>query len=417
LNNLSIVCFTFPPYDGIGGRRWAKFTKYLKKSGLDVHVIAADKKIINKKSNWENDTHLYKDSITFLPMNYPYILTTIPKGFIQKIQYRLATYYVKAFVKGNFFDHSSFFSNKLLIELERKISNGTNIIIVSCAPFHMAYEVIKLKKKYPTVTFMVDFRDPWTNNKTSFGYTGLSKKRLDFERYKEKEVIEKYDKVISVSDEMSNYFKSLLVRDQEKCITIPNGFDIEDIRNIPTQKIQNSKCRFIFTGTLYDKSIHMFQLFCNALIKLEKEIPEIKNHLQIDFFGQVPIGFYEISSKLDYINFHGTISSNLVYEEIQKSELALLFLTDDLNYSFSTKFYEYIAMNTSIVVVSKEGHTGKYIEANQLGYSICETNAKEKLKLIYEDWSNNTIISNANYKYENHEISNITQNQLLKILK
>jgi glycosyltransferase involved in cell wall biosynthesis len=415
LNSVTIVCFTFPPYDGIGGRRWAKFAKYIQKAGIDVHVIAADKQNLNKKSNWENDIILYKENITFLPMNYPYILTIIPKGIIQKIQYRLAWYYVKANVKGNFFDHSSFFSKNLLVEVEKKINAGSDKIIVSCAPFHMAYEVIKVKEKYPNVTFIVDFRDPWTNNKTSFGYTGLSKKRLDFEKYKEEEVIRKYDKVISVSDEMSNYFRSLIKTNKDKCITIPNGFDIEDIRSIEVSKRQKQKCRFIFTGTLYDKSLHMFKLFCDALIELVEELPDIKNHLQIDFFGYVPNGFNEISSQLDFLKFHGTVFNTKVYEEIQNSDLALLFLTDDLNYSFSTKFYEYIAMNTSIVVVSKEGHTGNYIETHQLGYALNEKNSKEKLKLIYDNWVNNSIVSNPNYNFKDHEISNITQNQLLKL--
>jgi glycosyltransferase involved in cell wall biosynthesis len=416
LNSVIIVCFTFPPYDGIGGRRWAKFAKYIQKAGINVHVIAADKQNLNKKSNWENDIILYKENITFLPMNYPYILTMIPKGIIQKIQYRLAWYYVKAIVKGNFFDHSSFFSKNLLTEVEKRIIAGTNKIIVSCAPFHMAYEVIKLKEKYPNVTFLVDFRDPWTNNKTSFGYTGLSKKRLGFEKYKEEEVIRKYDKVISVSDEMSNYFRSLIEINKDKCITIPNGFDIEDIRSIEVSKRQKQKCRFIFTGTLYDKSLHMFKIFCDSLIELVEELPDIKNHLQIDFFGYVPNGFNEISSQLDFLKFHGTVSTTKVYEEIQNSDLALLFLTDDLNYSFSTKFYEYIAMNTSIVVVSTEGHTGNYIEAHQLGYAVNEKNSKEKLKMIYNNWVNNSIVSNPNYNFKNHEISNITRNQLLKLI-
>ena len=93
-----------------------------------------------------------------------------------------------------------------------------------------------------------------------------------------------------------------------------------------------------------------------------------------------------------------------------------MFLTDDFNYSFSTKFYEYIAMKTSIVVVSKEGFTGKYIENNKLGYSINERNAKDKIKEIYNNWQDNTIINNPDYHYQNHEISYIVNNQLKDLI-
>jgi glycosyltransferase involved in cell wall biosynthesis len=416
LKSVTIVCFTFPPFDGIGGRRWAKFAKYLNRAGADVHVIAANKSIANNESNWLKDTVFFKDRISYLPMNYPFLLTTIPSGIIQKIKYRLAWYFVKLIVKGNYFDHSSFFSRNLLLELEKKIQGGTKNIIVSCAPFHMAFEVIKLKEKYSEVSFIVDFRDPWTNNKTSFGFTGLSKKRLEYEKFKERKVIEAYDKVISVSEEMTNYFKSILSTNTQKCITIPNGFDIEDIDIIDFKKSKNNICRFIFTGTLYNKSMHMFELFCKAISELEIEFPEIKGKIQIDFYGDVPNDFERQTKILNFVNFHGSVSTTQVYEEIQKSDLALLFLTDDLNYSFSTKFYEYIAMKTSIVVVSKEGFTGKYIENNNLGYSINEWNAKDKIKEIYNNWQDNTIINNPDYHYQNHEISYIVNNQLKDLI-
>ena len=61
----------------------------------------------------------------------------------------------------------------------------------------------------------------------------------------------------------------------------------------------------------------MFKIFCDSLIELVEELPDIKNHLQIDFFGYVPNGFNEISSQLDFLKFHGTVSTTKVYEEIQ----------------------------------------------------------------------------------------------------
>ena len=42
MNNLKhvlLISYSYPPYPGIGGRRWAKFSKYLSRLGFVIHVI------------------------------------------------------------------------------------------------------------------------------------------------------------------------------------------------------------------------------------------------------------------------------------------------------------------------------------------------------------------------------------------
>ena len=49
-----VVSYTFPPSPGIGGRRWAKFSKVLVQKGWDVDVIAA-KITRDSESVWMKD--------------------------------------------------------------------------------------------------------------------------------------------------------------------------------------------------------------------------------------------------------------------------------------------------------------------------------------------------------------------------
>jgi hypothetical protein len=51
--NILIIC-TFPPAPSIGGRRWAKFSKYLTRAGINVSVFAA-KSNKGDKSLWTKD--------------------------------------------------------------------------------------------------------------------------------------------------------------------------------------------------------------------------------------------------------------------------------------------------------------------------------------------------------------------------
>jgi hypothetical protein len=82
LKKAVVINFTLPPYPGIGGRRWAKFCKYLNREGVDLYLIAAHRASVGY-SPWLNDTLEYKEKIHFINPAYPKILGTIPNGIIQ----------------------------------------------------------------------------------------------------------------------------------------------------------------------------------------------------------------------------------------------------------------------------------------------------------------------------------------------
>ena len=101
-----IVNFTFPPFSGVGGRRWAKFAKYLKKLEVPFHIIAS--KRLETESNWTNDIGSYKEHITYIPGGYPLVLTSNPQTVTEKLKYRLALMREKYLSKGNYYDISKY---------------------------------------------------------------------------------------------------------------------------------------------------------------------------------------------------------------------------------------------------------------------------------------------------------------------
>lgn len=406
-----IVCFTFPPYNGIGGRRWAKFAKYLIEFGYTIEVVAAQKQG-GQLSPWAKDTRNYKT--TFLKGFYPKVLMSIPRNIIQKIWYKLSLKLVQLFSKGNPYDHSLYFEYTLLPYLEKQLKAGVSHIIVSVAPFNMAFKIGALKQKYPNTTFIVDFRDPWTNNKTSFGYANLSTQRMQFEQKKEKKVVEMYDKVVSVSDTMTEYFQ-MMAGKKDKCLTITNGFDMEDFIS-EKKTIKNEKLKLVFAGSLYDKAFHNFEALINALKELESKQPDIINQIEINIAGYMPQIYHEVANACNNIIYHGNLSLDATYKLLSEADAAMLFLTDDLNYTFSTKFYEYIALSLPIIVCSKYGVTSEYIVSNELGYAFTPDNMKESLIKVFEDWKAQKLIFNPNHSFEQYNIKNIVQNKLIPLL-
>ena len=82
-----LLSYFFPPYPGIGGRRWAKFAKYFTRRGLRVHVISAENPF-PEISAWQHDVDSNENIIQHpLPTGYPKILLSNPKNIFERAQY------------------------------------------------------------------------------------------------------------------------------------------------------------------------------------------------------------------------------------------------------------------------------------------------------------------------------------------
>ena len=86
-------------------------------------------------------------------------------------------------------------------------------------------------------------------------------------------------------------------------------------------------------------------------------------------------------------------------------------LTDDINYSLSTKFCEYLYCKKPILVFSKPGETTDFITENNLGFSISPNEIFQKIsnlesilleckKDINSDLLNRFDIANLAKKYD-----------------
>ena len=409
MNKILLVCYSFPPNPGVGGRRWAKFAKYLVKSGHYVEVINA-KLTTDKLSTWSKDAQLLheKNHVHSLPTSYPEIIKKIPKTLFQKIQYRLSLEYLKLKAKGNLYNKSSLWHLNLIPFVQKKLNEGFDTIICTAAPFHYLGEVAQLKVKFSSVNFIADFRDPWANNRISYGISDLNQKRLHEEKHLESSVFESFDYLICVDTIHETYIKGLNIN-PNKIKVIPNGFDPEDFSNIDTKKKQNSRINIVFTGSLYSKALTHLE----ALYKLLLGDKDLKQEFVFNFYGSIPKeAHYLFDNKAlqSTLIFHGKVSLKEVGEKIVTSDLAMLFLTDDLNYTKSTKFYEYIHLRKKIAVFSKYGPISQYIVNNKIGYSIEPRNIRESLLKIKKDYHKDNLNVPQDYSIEKYSIPTLLNN-------
>ena len=376
--SILIVNYGFPPFPGIGGRRWALFAKSLVKSGCNVYAIGA-RNPFSYQSSWQLSTDQISGYYP-LNLNYPSSLITFPPGLIGKIKYKLGLWLVKFKHKGNPYDRTIFWKTPLQSKIRELINQKQiNTVIVSVAPFSLLSHVNELVTEYPDVKFVADIRDPWTTNVNAYGYSSLSKSRFDYEVNIEKSCLSNYQLILTVNSTLTDYFHQLYPNN--KCVTLPNGFD-DNFSQVSknTVKLESDKINIVFSGSFYDNAFYLFKNLIDAISLIDN-----KSRVKFYFIGsnlESLIKYVSNSSVKDLFFFGKVESSAEVDLILQQANYAILYLTDDINYSLSTKFCEYIKHSKPILLFSKEGYTSRYIIDNDLGWHVSESNIKQVMNHI-----------------------------------
>lgn len=323
---LLIVSHVFPPAPGIGGRRWAKFAKYLDRKGYDITVLTSET-ISNTISEWAKDAKGLK--IETLPFRFPKIVADPERSFLKRLNYFFWVRILKLLENGNYFDRTIFWRKQVTTKISDLIEkNSIDCVIVTGGPFRLTNHVIGLHKKYPKVKFIADFRDLWTEDSEITFFSVISEKRKRIEKKIEKETILMADKVITTIDSITNYFSSLTVAD--KFVTISNGFDPEDFNDpedLPAD--DQGKIRFVYAGTLYINLQYIIKPLFAAIGELKKREPELYSKIEFQFIGKFPAeykNFIEENNIHDAIKVLDFLPLKMVFQKIKRSNYCLLIL-------------------------------------------------------------------------------------------
>src|SRR5687768_5132217 len=134
-----LISYVFPPYPGIGGRRWAKFAKYLSlRNDIELFVIAAQNPF-TARSLWSEDVKGLQH-ISYLPAKFPAVLLTSPRSFLKKLEYKIWETFLSVFSSGAIYDRSLFWNKSMVQKAEQLIrEHRIKNVIVAGAPFRAMY--------------------------------------------------------------------------------------------------------------------------------------------------------------------------------------------------------------------------------------------------------------------------------------
>ena len=383
MNKVLIVTYYWPPSGGAGVQRWLKFSKYLPEFGWEPVILTVDPDYaaypvtdFSLKEDLASAVKVYSTPATNYFSIYKKDISKIPAaGFANSVDNSLKGKILR-FIRGNFFlpdprkgwNKYAFKKACELIEAE-----GIRHIITTSPPHSTQLIGLKIKKKYPTIKWIADLRDPWTDiyYYKQFYPTFISK-WIDLKF--EESVLKKADKIITVGASLKNLYSLKVQGVENKTEVITNGYDEDDFSGI----IPTIPAIFTITyvGTLSD--IYPLDGFLNALHLFKEK----GNEYMLRFIGTVSKYQKDLiqskagDSTLEFIPY---IDHTTAIEFMLKSTVLLLIIPDhQSNKSIITgKIFEYIASGKPIICLGPvDGDAAGIIRDTGHGITFSYTDSK-----------------------------------------
>jgi len=346
---------------GGGVQRWLKMSKYIPEFGwMPVVYTAAPDNFVAEDRSLEKEVRADIEIIR-TPIFEPYgiyaKLTGQKKeksnysGFIKDKKPGLA-YKLSLFIRSNFFipDARKFWIRPSITYLKKWLAQNEVDAIITNGPPHSVHMIgLGIKKYFPHLPWIADFRDPWTN--IDF-YKEL--KLLPFadklHHRMEKRVLTVADRVVTVTWNWQSELSA--IADGRHIDLVLNGYDPADFSSFKSLKTD----KFIICHLGSMNKDRNPESFWNGISQLSNQDLSFKSSLEIHLIGPVDQSIHESIRRNDleqYIVARDFIPHAEAMEYLQKCDLLLLPINNSMNSKgiLPGKMYEYIATGKPVLSI------------------------------------------------------------------
>ena len=391
-----IITYYWPPAGGPGVQRWLKFVKYLPDFGWKPTVfipenpsypiiddtlakdVSTDLEIIRTKI-WEP----YQIAELFGKDNKKFKAGQFDVGNNQTWKSRLSIW-----VRGNFFipDARVFWVKPSVKYLKKYLQENHYEAVVTTGPPHSVHLIgLELKKEFPDLKWIADFRDPWTEI-SYYKHLKLTKSSDQKHRKLEQTVFEKADLTLATSYTDAENFR----KKGANAFCITNGFDGFETA-IRTKK--NNEFTLSYIGVL--EQLRNPEILWNTLNEIISENDDFKNDFILKFVGRVDdkiLNDIENSKLKNSLNKLGYLSHSDANTEMQTSDVLLItnFPDESSKGIIPGKIFEYLATGNPILSFGPEdSDVKKILDETNAGKHFSYKNSAELKEFIlnqYHHW-------------------------------
>jgi glycosyltransferase involved in cell wall biosynthesis len=222
-------------------------------------------------------------------------------------------------------------------------------VLVTAPPFSAFLIGNALKREFPHLRLVSDFRDEWLRFFLStFDFQKSEYIRSRAEKI-ERATIELSDRVVSVTPSIVDELRQRYPDQREHKFTyIPNGYDPRLFKNFSPRPHRSSKVVVTHIGTLYRTNAP--QLYFEALDALPQSV---SGRIETRCVGRVAEDQQEfLASRADVMLF-GMVSQKKALNYMEETDYLLLLMLDPTG--ATGKIYEYLAARKPILALSPSG--------------------------------------------------------------
>lgn len=428
---LLIITYYWPPAGGPGVQRWLKFAKYLPEFGWEpiiytpenpsyplvdetlIMEVPQDLKIV-KTNIWEP----YQIAEKFSKSNKKFKGGQFDVGKNQSFVSKLSI-----FIRGNFFipDARKFWVKPSVKFLKDYLKENHIDTIVTTGPPHSLHLIgLGLKKEFPNLKWIADFRDPWTEI-SYYKHLKLTSGSDRKHRQLETSVFETADLTLATSYTDAENFR----KNGANAFCITNGFDrlesqsVGELESLSVGASESSRSESI--GTLKSSSKTVKPKFTlsyvgvleqlrnpenlwNALTALSEIHQDFARDFELKFVGRVDdkiLNEIENSVLKNNIRNLGYLAHDESVKEMESSDLLLItnFPNESSKGIIPGKLFEYLATGNKIISFGpKDADVETILDKTKAGKHFDYADHLEIQEFIfslYEEWKSGKSIQNS----------------------
>lgn len=415
-----IITYYWPPAGGPGVQRWLKFVKYLPEFGWKPTVFIPENPsypIVDETLQKEVSDGLetiktriwepYQLAEIFGKNNKKFKAGQFDVGKNQSWKSKLSIW-----VRGNFFipDARVFWVKPSVEYLKKYLKENQFDAFVTTGPPHSMHLIgLEIKKQFPKLKWIADFRDPWTEI-SYYKHLKLTKSADQKHRNLEQKVFETADITLATSYADAENFR----KKGANAFCITNGFDGNEITENVAQK--NSKFTLSYIGVL--EQLRNPKVLWKVLNELVSQNEDFKNALELKFVGRIDDKILNKieESKLKYlVNNLGYLSHSKANIEMANSDLLLItnFPDERSKGIIPGKIFEYLVTGKQIVSFGpKDSDVKNILEETKAGKHFSyddESELKVFLMQKFQEWKSG-IAHSQTQNIEQFSRKNLTKN-------
>ncbi len=369
--NLLLITFSFPPAGGVGVLRALSLAKYLPASGIRVDVLTArNAPAVGRDESLLAQVPAEVTVHRTWTLDLPFALRKRFKSLIAG----KASGAAKPAGRGN--PLKRLIGNLLLpdpqvgwlpfaLPAARRIvrKRGIDAVLITVPPFSSVRLVSGLRRAFPRLPIVLDFRDEWLSTTIDFvSFNNNARaRRIAFEA--EADAIRDATAIVAVTEPAQAELRARYpAQNPARFRYLANGFDAEP--QPPSQPtLRDGKVLVTYIGSIYGSTDP--GSFVEAILALPHEL---RARLRVRFIGRIETAAQRESLLRlgDTVELRPFVPQAEALRALAETDYVLLISHDRIN--VSAKFYDYLSAGKPIVAaIHPQGEVRRLLERTRAG--------------------------------------------------